>query len=76
MSKFVIAFKEFASIHCEYYSGGSYIYGGERYATFGRGIQEAKRYATRKLAESSARKLANGKCVNISQHYEIIEVEE
>ncbi len=75
MRKYIIAFKDFMSPHYEYYSGGSYMYNGEKYAIYG-SIQEAKRYASKKLAESSARKLAEGRCVNVSPYYEIIEVEE
>lgn len=76
MSKYVIAFKESMGRHREYYSGGSYMYDGEKYVNYGRGIQDAKRYTSRKIAENSAQKLARGNCVNVTPYYEIIEVKE
>lgn len=76
MSKYIIAFTDFMHKDREYYKGGSYMYGNEKYASFGRGREEAKRYASKKIAERSARKLSEGNCVNTDQDYEIIEVEE
>lgn len=75
MSKYIIAFTDCMGRNQEYYKGGSYRYCNEKYAIYG-DFQNAKRYASEKLAESSARKLSIGNYANTSRYYKIIKVEE
>lgn len=66
-----IVFRYHFNQESETYSGGTYIFQGEKYACFD--CKNPKLYKSAKVAENSARKLAES-CVNTSSFFEIIKV--
>lgn len=68
-----IVFHYWDSRQSETYSGGTYIFQGEKYAAFD--YKNPKLYKSRKVAENSAQKLMLS-CVNTSTNYDIVEVSE
>lgn len=71
--KYKIVYSYHDGSRSETYSGGSYIFQGERYAAFD--DRKPKLYKSRKVAENSAEKLICS-CVNTSTTYKIVEVAE
>lgn len=57
----------------ETYSGGTFVFQGERYAIFD--CMNPKLYNSKKIAENSAKKLIIS-CVNTSPNYEVVEDDE
>lgn len=72
MAKYIIKVRFYS--HSEFVSGGSYVFKGEKYATFGY-RDTAKRYKSRKIAENAMKKL-QASCVNMDGNAEILEVKE
>lgn len=74
--KYVILFYYPMESRREFIADGSYIFQGEAYHSVTGTMNEAKRYSSRKRAEKSAHKLSQGKYINLSSAYEIVEVDE
>lgn len=74
--KYVILFHSPTENHKRFIVNGSYIAQGEVYHSVSETIDKAKRYTSRKRAEKAAQKLSQGKYVNLSSNFEIIEVDD
>ncbi len=57
----------------EYYGGGTYIVGGEKYAVITQ-REKAKRFKSRKVAENAYKKLLLS-CANVEEGFEIEEAD-
>lgn len=71
--KYMIKFLYIDGSPPEIYSGGTYIFNGEKYACFNN--NNPKVYKSKQLAERSAKKLSLSCSNTEAYHYEIIEVE-
>lgn len=72
--EYVILFHNPTKNHREFIVNGSYVVQGETYHSVTTTMDKAKRYTSRKRAEKAAQKLSQGKYINLSSNFEIIEV--
>lgn len=70
MYRLKFLYNDSTATHMEYYSGGTYIFHGEKYACITGFHSDAKLFRSQKTAESAYNKLHKS-CVNVPSDYEI-----